>query len=194
MSREFLAHPADPGPAHTRLTCSTTRPLVSPPEHSNLSCQQIILASGTNIDESTQEGRFLNPPEGVERAHAVASESAISDHVTAPELPEPDDATQATQSQLFAFLTHFCSSSSPQASHFPHLLLWTKSTPSRNPVPTPTSPTRTAPKPSYSQVATRCPPGEWIEQHGPTGISMVRSTSQPRSSRSAIARVRSATR
>jgi len=33
------------------------------------------------------------------------------------------------------------------------ILLWTKSTPSRNPVQTPTSPTRTAPKPSYSQVA-----------------------------------------
>jgi len=36
---------------------------------------------------------------GVERAHAVASESAISDHMTVPESPEPDDATQATQSQ-----------------------------------------------------------------------------------------------
>jgi len=35
---------------------------------------------------------------------------------------------------------------------------WTKSTPSRNQVQTPTSPTRTAPKPSYSQVAIRCPP------------------------------------
>jgi len=31
-------------------------------------------------------------------------------------------------------------------------LSWTKSTPSRNPVQTPTSPTRTSPKPSYSQV------------------------------------------
>jgi len=37
------------------------------------------------------------------------------------------------------------------------LLLWTKSTPSRNPVQTPTSPTRTAPKPSYSQVTIRRP-------------------------------------
>jgi len=37
-------------------------------------------------------------------------------------------------------------------------VLWTKSTPSRNPVQTPTSPTRTAPKPSYSQVAIRRPP------------------------------------
>jgi len=35
---------------------------------------------------------------------------------------------------------------------------WTKSTPSRKPVQTPTSPTRTAPKPSYSQVAIRRPP------------------------------------
>jgi len=32
-------------------------------------------------------------------------------------------------------------------------VLWTKSTPSRNQVQTPMSPTRTAPKPSYSQVA-----------------------------------------
>jgi len=38
------------------------------------------------------------------------------------------------------------------------LLSWTKSTPSRNPVQTPTSPTRTAPKPSYSQVAIQRPP------------------------------------
>jgi len=57
----------------------------------------------------------------VERAHAVASESAISDHVTAPELPEPDDATQATQSQHVKFLTHFTSSSSPRSFRFPHL-------------------------------------------------------------------------
>jgi len=33
------------------------------------------------------------------------------------------------------------------------ILSWTKSTPSRNPVQTPTSPIRTAPKPSYNQVA-----------------------------------------
>ena len=59
----------------------------------------------------------------VERAHAVASESAISDHVTAPELPEPkpNDATQAMQSQPFAFPTRR-SSSSPRSSCFPHLL------------------------------------------------------------------------
>jgi len=38
------------------------------------------------------------------------------------------------------------------------MLLWTKSTPSRNPVQTPMSPTRTAPKPSYSQVAIQHPP------------------------------------
>ena len=56
----------------------------------------------------------------VERAHAVASESVISDHVTAPELPEPDDATQAKQSQPFAFPTRR-SSSSPRSSRFPHL-------------------------------------------------------------------------
>jgi len=50
------------------------RPLVSPPEHSNLSCWQIILVSDTDIDELTQEGRFSNPPEGVKHAHAVALE------------------------------------------------------------------------------------------------------------------------
>jgi len=38
------------------------------------------------------------------------------------------------------------------------ILLWTKSMPSRNPVQTPTSPTITAPKPSYSQVAIQHPP------------------------------------
>jgi len=38
------------------------------------------------------------------------------------------------------------------------ILSWTKSTPSRNQVQTPTSPTRTTPKPSYSQVAIQCPP------------------------------------
>jgi len=38
------------------------------------------------------------------------------------------------------------------------ILLWTKSTPSRNPVQTPTSPTRTPPKPSYSQVTIQRPP------------------------------------
>jgi len=37
-------------------------------------------------------------------------------------------------------------------------VLWTKSTPSRNPVQTPTSPMRTAPKPSYSQMAIWHPP------------------------------------
>jgi len=57
----------------------------------------------------------------VECAHAVASESAISDHMTTPELPEPDDATQAMQSQPFAFPTRR-SSSSPRSSRFPHLL------------------------------------------------------------------------
>jgi len=33
------------------------------------------------------------------------------------------------------------------------ILLWMKSMPSRNPVQTPTSPARTTPKPSYSQMA-----------------------------------------
>jgi len=37
-------------------------------------------------------------------------------------------------------------------------LLWTKSTPSRNQVQTPMSPTRTTPKPSYSQVTIQRPP------------------------------------
>jgi len=48
---------------------------------------------------------------GVEHAHAVASESAISDHVTTPELPKPNNMTQATQSQPFAFPTRRSSSS-----------------------------------------------------------------------------------
>ena len=53
-------------------------------------------------------------------AHSVASESAISDHVTLPELPEPDNATPAaTQSQL-VFSTQFLSSSSPCSDPFPH--------------------------------------------------------------------------
>ena len=56
----------------------------------------------------------------VEHAHAVALESVISDHMTAPKLPKPNDMTQAMQSQPFAFPTH-CSSLSPQASHFPYL-------------------------------------------------------------------------
>ena len=37
-------------------------------------------------------------------------------------------------------------------------MLWMKSTPSRNPIQTPTSPMRTAPKSSYSQAAIRRPP------------------------------------
>ena len=40
----------------------------------------------------------------------MASELVISDHMTVPELPEPDDATQAMQSQHIEFLTHFPSS------------------------------------------------------------------------------------
>jgi len=111
----------DPSPAHTCLTCSTTCPLVSPPKHSNLSCQQIILASDTDIDESTQEGQFSNPPEGVKRAHAVASELVISNHMMTPELPKPNDATQAMQSQHVKFLMHSLSSLSPCFFRFPHL-------------------------------------------------------------------------
>jgi len=38
-----------------------------------------------------------------------------------------------------------------------HRLLWTKSMPSRNLAQTPTSPTKTTPKPSYSQMAIRHP-------------------------------------
>jgi len=72
---------------------------------------------GNQVSDSTVAGDDMD---GVERAHSVASESAISDHVTAPKLPEPDNATQATQSQLFAFPTRR-SSLSPQSSHFPHL-------------------------------------------------------------------------
>jgi len=65
-------------------------------------------------------GDDLGEVRGVECAHTVALESAISDHMTAPELPEPDNATQAMPSQPFAFPTRR-SSLSPQASHFPHL-------------------------------------------------------------------------
>ena len=51
----------------------------------------------------------------------MASESVISDHVTAPKLPEPNDTTQATQSQHVKFLMHFLSSLSPRSFRFPHL-------------------------------------------------------------------------
>jgi len=57
----------------------------------------------------------------VKRAHAVASESVISDHVTAPELPEHDAATLSDLRQLFAFPMH-SSFSSHRSSRFPHLL------------------------------------------------------------------------
>ena len=56
VSCKFLVHLADPSLAHTCLTCSITCLLISPPKCSNLSCQQIILASDTDINESTQEG------------------------------------------------------------------------------------------------------------------------------------------
>ena len=60
----------------------------------------------------------------------MALESVISDHMMVPELPKPDDMTQAMQSQHVEFLP---SSSSHCSSHFPHLppLLsanWTQAT------------------------------------------------------------------
>ena len=76
----------------------------------------------------------------VRHAHTVASESAISDHMTAPELPEPDATMPSNLRQLFAFPT--CRSSlSPCSSHFPHLppLLsakWTQVTYSQDAPPT----------------------------------------------------------
>ena len=57
----------------------------------------------------------------VRYTHAVASESAISNHMTAPELPEPYAATLSNQSQHVAFPTR-TSSSSPRSSRFPHFL------------------------------------------------------------------------
>ena len=62
----------------------------------------------------------LNSLHGVKRAHAVAPESVISNHVTAPELPEPDVATPSNLRQLFSFPMHR-SSLSPRSSHFHHL-------------------------------------------------------------------------
>jgi len=66
-------------------------------------------------------------------AHAVASELVISDHMMTPKLPEPNNTTQAMQSQHVEFLTHFPSSLSPCSFRFPHLppLLsadWTQAT------------------------------------------------------------------
>jgi len=43
-------------------------------------------------------------------AHAMASESAISDHVMAPELPKPNATTLSNLSQHFTFPTHISSS------------------------------------------------------------------------------------
>jgi len=57
----------------------------------------------------------------VRYAHAVASESAISDHMMAPKLPEPYAVTLSNQSQHVAFPTH-TSSLSPHSSYFPHFL------------------------------------------------------------------------
>jgi len=62
----------------------------------------------------------LNLLHGVKHAHAVAPESVISDHMMAPELPEPDVATPSNLRQLFSFPTHH-SSSSPCSSCFHHL-------------------------------------------------------------------------
>jgi len=64
----------------------------------------------------------LDQDHSVKCAHAVASESVISDHVTVPKLPKPDNMTQAMQSQHVKFLMYFPSSSSHCSSHFPHLL------------------------------------------------------------------------
>jgi len=71
------------------------------------------------IHQMDIKGAYLNSI--VECAHTVASESVISEHMTAPELPKPDDVTQAMQSQHVEFQAHFLSSSSPRSSHFPHL-------------------------------------------------------------------------
>ena len=57
----------------------------------------------------------------VRYTHAVASESAISDHVTAPKLPKPYAAMLSNQSQHVTFPTH-TSSLSPCSSCFPHFL------------------------------------------------------------------------
>ena len=54
-------------------------------------------------------------------AHTMASEPAISNHVTAPELPEPNAASLSNQSQHVTFPTH-TSSLSPHSSRFPHFL------------------------------------------------------------------------
>lgn len=72
-------------------------------------------------------------PHTVRRALAVASESAIFDHVTLPELPEPDAATLSNQSQHVAFPARI-SSSSPRSSRssfpFPPLLTRDRDLPS----------------------------------------------------------------
>jgi len=49
--------------------------------------------------------------------------------------------------------------------HFKHswTLSWMKSTPSRNPIQPPTSPMKTAPKPSYSQMTIQRPPEPTIK-------------------------------
>jgi len=85
---------------------------------SDLGASVFILTSSSLPDsdltlDSLPKARLSEPfvAVAVERAHAVASESAISDHVTTPELPKPDDAIQAMQSQPFAFPTHRSSSS-----------------------------------------------------------------------------------
>jgi len=64
----------------------------------------------------------LQLDDNVRRAHAVASELAISDHVIAPKLPKPNATTLSNLRQLFAFPMHI-SSSSPRSSCFPHLLV-----------------------------------------------------------------------
>ena len=65
-------------------------------------------------------------------AHAVASESVISNHMMAPKLPKPDATMVSDPRQLFAFPTH-SSFLFYHSSHFPHLLPlllsnWTQAT------------------------------------------------------------------
>jgi len=67
----------------------------------------------------------------------------------AKELVEQFEATQKTVQKSKEGIHALQEQGKPKEG----ILSWTKSTPSRNPVQTPMSPTRTAPKPSYSQVA-----------------------------------------
>ena len=72
----------------------------------------------------------------------------------AKELVEQFEATQKAAQQAKEGIQALQEQGKPKEG----ILLWTKSMPSRNPVQTPTSPMRTTPKPSYSQMAIRRPP------------------------------------